>query len=246
MSITVTCPGCKKHFTVSDKFAGKSGPCKYCKTTITIPNITEKVVIHGGEAFADGGRDAKGKLILKPLTRARRSFDQNKALFICIGVLTVILIAWILGKSIDLNQNWLIAAAGLCLVTPVLVGGLYPAIKKEEMLESIHGFEFYWRTAVISLVYAGIWGAITYLMNIGALSYQTPIAWAIYTLVLAMFGAFMCMCFYELDWTTALFHTATFLCVTVFLRYVSGILWFSEVIINTGSGNAPPPPPPIP
>ena len=30
MAITVTCPGCHKKFVVSEKFAGKSGPCKYC------------------------------------------------------------------------------------------------------------------------------------------------------------------------------------------------------------------------
>ena len=37
MAIAVTCPSCKAKFTVSDKFAGKQGPCPKCKAPITIP-----------------------------------------------------------------------------------------------------------------------------------------------------------------------------------------------------------------
>ena len=34
MAIDVTCPSCHTRFQVSDKFAGKSGPCPKCKNTI--------------------------------------------------------------------------------------------------------------------------------------------------------------------------------------------------------------------
>jgi hypothetical protein len=37
MPILVTCPGCKAQFNVSEKFAGKQGPCPKCKAVITIP-----------------------------------------------------------------------------------------------------------------------------------------------------------------------------------------------------------------
>lgn len=37
MPILVTCPGCKAQFNVSDKFAGKQGPCPKCKAVISIP-----------------------------------------------------------------------------------------------------------------------------------------------------------------------------------------------------------------
>ena len=39
MSIIVVCPGCKKSFKVSDKYAGKSGACPNpdCKATIKVP-----------------------------------------------------------------------------------------------------------------------------------------------------------------------------------------------------------------
>ena len=247
MAITVTCPGCHKKFVVSEKFAGKSGPCKYCKTIIQSPKevpAAEKVVIHGGESFSSGGKNAQGKLVLKPLGRSEKKFSAVHAVIITVGVLGAVIATYILGKVVNLNENWLVAAAGLCVVTPLIVGGLYPLVKKDEMLESIHGFDFYWRTGVISLVYVGMWAAVSYLMYLGILSAQAPTMWAICSIVLAAFGTFMCMCFYELEWGNALFHTLAFICVTLFLRYIAGIIWFSQVVIESAAGkNAPPPPP---
>ena len=247
MSITVTCPGCHKKFVVSEKFAGKSGPCKYCKTIIHIPNevpAAEKVVIHGGQTFSSGGKNAQGKLVLKPLERSEKKFNRVRAIIITAGILGALLATFILGKVFNLNENFLIAAAGLCVVTPLIVGGLYPLVKKDEMLESIHGFDFYWRTGVISLVYAGMWAALSYLMYTRTLTSQTPTMWAICTIALVLFGIFMCMCFYELEWGNAVFHTLAFVLVTLLLRYLAGIVWFSQVVIESAAGkNAPPPPP---
>ena len=247
MAITVTCPGCHKKFVVSEKFAGKSGPCKYCKTIIHIPNevpAAEKVVIHGGQTFSSGGKNAQGKLVLKPLERDVKKFNRVRAIFVTAGILGALIATFVLGKVFNLNENFLIAAAGLCVVTPLIVGGLYPLVKKDEMLESIHGYDFYWRTGVISVVYAGMWGTLSYLMYLGTLSSQTPTMWAICTIALVLFGIFMCMCFYELEWGNAAFHTLAFVLVTLLLRYLAGIVWFSQVVVESAAGkNAPPPPP---
>src|SRR5664280_2030892 len=67
MSITVVCPGCRKSFQVSDKFAGKSGPCPNCKRKLQVPLKTEEVKVHTPEAFAGGGRSTSGKLVIKPV-----------------------------------------------------------------------------------------------------------------------------------------------------------------------------------
>jgi hypothetical protein len=69
MSIIVVCPGCLKSFKVSDKFAGKSGPCPKCKRTLQVPTKETEVKIHVPEAFAGGGKSAAGKLITKPIAR---------------------------------------------------------------------------------------------------------------------------------------------------------------------------------
>ena len=62
MPIPVICPGCKASFRVSDKFAGKTGPCPKCKTTIKIPEAvpqTEQVVIKGAKSLPGRARTPK-------------------------------------------------------------------------------------------------------------------------------------------------------------------------------------------
>jgi hypothetical protein len=66
MAIDVTCASCKTRFQVSDKFAGKQGPCPKCKKIITVPSKSDEVVIHVPES---GPKDSKGKLVLKPIAR---------------------------------------------------------------------------------------------------------------------------------------------------------------------------------
>ena len=67
MAIDVTCAGCKTRFQVSDKFAGKQGPCPKCKKIITVPSKKDEVVIHAPEV--SGPKDSKGQLVLKPIAR---------------------------------------------------------------------------------------------------------------------------------------------------------------------------------
>lgn len=66
MAIDVTCASCKTRFQVSDKFAGKQGPCPKCKKIITVPSKKDEVVIHVPET---GPKDSKGQLVLKPIGR---------------------------------------------------------------------------------------------------------------------------------------------------------------------------------
>ncbi len=76
MPISVVCPSCQARFSVSEKFAGKQGPCPKCKKPITVPNApTEEVTIHAPEDFAGGAttvaKDAKGRSVLKPISRKK-------------------------------------------------------------------------------------------------------------------------------------------------------------------------------
>ena len=67
MPIQVTCPGCLSRFTVSDKYAGKKGPCPKCKKEIMVPDKAQEVVIHAPEV--SGPKDSKGVAVLKPIKR---------------------------------------------------------------------------------------------------------------------------------------------------------------------------------
>src|SRR5262245_16222518 len=91
MPIQVTCPGCHKRFTVSDKSAGQKGPCPKCKTVIQIPDKSEEVVIHAPEDF--GPKDAKGTAVLKPITRSEAKFSTTAAVLIGVAVVAILVVA---------------------------------------------------------------------------------------------------------------------------------------------------------
>ena len=85
MSILVVCPGCRKSFKVSDRFAGKSGPCPSCKATIQVPTKSEEVKVHAPTAFADGGRSTTGQLLTKPIARKETRLGPVMAVAIGAG-----------------------------------------------------------------------------------------------------------------------------------------------------------------
>jgi len=66
-TIRVTCAKCHTRFNVSEKFAGKEGPCPKCKTKIKIPAKTDEVVVH--EPEMSGPKTRTGESVLKPIRR---------------------------------------------------------------------------------------------------------------------------------------------------------------------------------
>ncbi|NND99518.1 MAG: hypothetical protein HKN47_19560, partial [Pirellulaceae bacterium] len=87
MPIQVTCPKCLKRFQVSDKFAGKEGPCPNCKHVIKVPDASEEVVIHA--PADDAPKDKSGKSVLKPITRQETDVTRNGLLITCGCILGV-------------------------------------------------------------------------------------------------------------------------------------------------------------
>ena len=98
MSIIVVCPGCRKSFKVSDKFAGKSGPCPSCNRPLQIPTKAEEVKVHAPEAFSGGGKSAAGKLITKPIARINAKFRPATTAAIAAAVL-VVFVATVAGPA---------------------------------------------------------------------------------------------------------------------------------------------------
>ena len=98
MAISVVCPSCLKRFNVSDKFAGKSGPCPKCKATIQVP--AAEVKIHVPEQFATGGRTRTGKLATKPIAREEVKLHPLTAAIIAALAILIVLAAWAGGRSI--------------------------------------------------------------------------------------------------------------------------------------------------
>ncbi len=87
MAIQIICPGCHKRFKVSDKFAGKTGPCPQCKTSIKIPLKSEEVVVHAPEEF--GPKGDSGEAVLKPIARQETRLTAPMIAGIVGGILLV-------------------------------------------------------------------------------------------------------------------------------------------------------------
>lgn len=98
MPINVVCPGCHSRWSVSDKFAGKQGPCPKCKTVMTIPKASEEVKIHAPDDYG-GAKSTTGKLVLKPIAREVVKLNTNWVLAIGAAALITAGLAYILGRA---------------------------------------------------------------------------------------------------------------------------------------------------
>ena len=90
MAIDVTCTKCHTRFQVSEKFAGKSGPCPKCKNIIKIPDVKDQVVIHAPEVT--GPKDTTGQPVFKPITRTEVKL-QAPQIALIVGSVVVVLVA---------------------------------------------------------------------------------------------------------------------------------------------------------
>src|SRR6478736_6316763 len=95
MPIDVTCAGCKTRFQVSEKFAGKKGPCPKCKSIIQIPSLKEQVKIE--EPQPVGGKTKTGQPVFRPIGRTETKLSREQAIAIGGAVSVVVLGALIIG-----------------------------------------------------------------------------------------------------------------------------------------------------
>jgi hypothetical protein len=225
MPITVLCPSCKSRFNVSDKFAGKQGPCPKCKATITIPKLEEQVQIHAPEEYAAGGKDAKGRPVSKPIARVETKFKPKVAAAIGGVTLVAFLVAYLLGDyqwEIYSQETWLAALLrflSLLVIAPPIVAGAYTFLSDPE-LEPYRGLQLWKRAALCSLAYVAIWIGCWYIP--GDIVTQ-PAIWLFFAPPIILLGsavAFVCL---DLDFQNSAFHYSFFLLVTLALLFAAGL-----------------------
>lgn len=238
MAINVVCPGCLKRFKVSDRFAGMKGPCPNCNTIIDIPKAAVK--IHGGEDFDQGGRTITGKLILKPIDRLDMDFSPTQAALICAGVLTVLLVAMMLGSmKLDIVVRDWIGCIGLFLIAfPLSLFG-YQLLRDPEELFMLTGVDLLRKTAVAGAVYAVLW-----------MLFET-VAWylnADLVFIWIYFAVFACMAMLathamlDINLGNAMLHFLIFAFVVIVLRWAIGLGWLWLVAETVRHGGVPPAP----
>jgi hypothetical protein len=220
MAITVLCPGCKKRFSVHDKFAGKKGPCPKCKTIIEVPAKTEEVVVHAPEEF--GPKSASGRATLKPIARADTQVSPVLTVLIVAAALVTLVAAWLL-RSPDGQVSWLWLALGAVGLGPPLAWGGYAFLRDDE-LEPYRGREAWLRVGICGLLYAAVWGLVAFVSASAfggkpfGVEYMALVLPAM--VALGAFGAWVSL---ELDLGVGALHFGLYLAVTVVLRLIMNL-----------------------
>jgi predicted Zn finger-like uncharacterized protein len=224
MAIDVTCPSCHTRFQVSEKFAGKSGPCPKCKKTIKVPELKEQVVIHAPEV--SGPVDSKGVAVLKPIARTEVRLSAPLIAGIVGSVLLVLIAAFALRVAYPGGAApAVITILGAVLLGPPLAFAGYTFLRDDE-LEPYRGLEVLVRSLACGLAFAAIWGA--YWLVFWYLE-QTP-NWQVMAAavpVMVALGAFTSQASFEFELPTGALHYSLYLIATVLLRFILGldILW---------------------
>jgi hypothetical protein len=225
MPISVVCPGCKARFNVSEKFAGKKGPCPKCKVVITIPEPTqEDVKIHVPEQFAAGGKDSKGRAVLKPIARVETKVKPVVAVGIAGATVLALAIAVML-RFMELGNSVPVIAVGLAVITGPLVFAAYTFLRDDE-LEPYRGRALVIRVGLCAAAYALLWAAYWPLPAYGVLSGEAW-QWVFVAPIFISLGAGAAWATLDLDFGSAAMHYCFFLLVCLVLRFALGIppLW---------------------
>lgn len=224
MPLTIVCPGCKKRFTVSEKFAGQKGPCPKCKVEITIPAVGDEIVIHA----PDSGtlKDSKGRSVSKPILREETKFSPKIAAGIAAAVIVVLILAIILKRGPDDDPiPAIIPILGALLFAPPIVLGGYTFLQNDE-LEPYAGTDLWIRVASCGAAYAFIWGAFWFLSSQLGPFNVTQLVFILPPLVFA--GAFAAYASLDLDYMMGLVHYGFYLLVTGGLALFIGIEMFAS------------------
>jgi hypothetical protein len=223
MPIQVVCPGCKKRFEVSDKFAGKQGPCPQCKGIIKVPEKTVEVVIHAPDTPSAPGKVAVGGPVFKPITRKYLNASPAVWVGVIAGVAVVFLVALVLGSGHNATDNqvsWIILALGSIVLAPPLSMAGYIFLRDGDA-EPLRGPGLWLRIGIVALVYAVLWGALGFLKPLWGIDPTEAIplpALLIIIPVLLGMGGLAAFAALELDYTSGVLHYGLFLGITVLLR----------------------------
>ena len=223
MPIAVICPGCRAQFRVSEKFAGKEGPCPKCKAKITIP-LVDEVKIHTPEEAVP--TEAGGKAITatgtpRPVARTKRELKALPALVIGGATIVVLVVAWLGGDLIQ--QTAAARITGLLLVSLPLAAAGY-AVLREEELEPYRGQELLLRATLCAAGYALLWGIFWYLPDD---AFGSNLNWLFIAPPFVLVGAGIAFGCFDLPFQEALLHYAFYVLASLVLRWLVGMphLW---------------------
>ena len=220
MPIRVTCPGCHTRFNVSDKFAGKEGPCPKCKKVIKVPDKSEEVVIHAPENL--GPADTQGRPVLKPIERNETNLSQVQIVLVVAVIIGFFALAFMMRIMSGDKQNFpafLLWLGAIGIAVPV-VFSTYSFLKDQE-LGSFTGSELWMRVGICSAVYAALWFAMP-LMEYAFDGYELG-SWASALGAMIGLGAAASMLMLDFDYLMGLVHASIYYGICIIGRLIVGI-----------------------
>jgi hypothetical protein len=238
MSIRVTCPGCHTRFNVSEKFAGKEGPCPKCKAKIRIPAATEEVVIHEPEI---GPKDRTGRAVLKPISRKDTKLSGVHITLIAALVVAFFAIAGIVRLIIEDKSSIsesVLAVAALVLAFPVVYAA-YTFLRDQE-LGSFWGRELWTRVGICSALYAALWAAMPVSEFAFGGKYELG-TWLFALGAMLGIGGAVGMLALDFDYIFGLLHYGMYLGCCLIGRWVAGLQVFPGTLDQQRSPSLPSP-----
>jgi len=221
MSIQVVCTGCKTRFSVSEQYAGRTGPCPKCKKSITIPKpAVESVVIHEPERVA-GPATAPGAIPLRPLPKRDRPVPLVRIVGALAAILSMLIGSWVAGRAWGGGgPPWIIQGlAALIVAIPCVLMG-YAMVRNRD-LDPWRGRDLITRVAICAAVYAGLWAIRGFLPDE---TVQEMWQWFVVGPFFVFAGALAALASLELDWGPAVVHYSFYILVTASMRWLAGLV----------------------
>ncbi len=218
MAIQVICPGCRSTFTVSDKFAGRTGPCPKCKKPITVPSdAVKEVKIHGPEEEAR----LPGRAPTTPIVFVEQPIPKAVYAAVVVGAVVAMILAFAARFVWGNGQTplWLLAStAGLVAMPCAWIG--YEIVRDRD-LAPYRGRSLVIRTAICGAVYALLW-AVRGFLPPDLTSDMWP--WVYLAPPFMVAGALAALATLDLDWGTGVAHYSLYVMFTALLRWLAGFM----------------------
>ena len=222
MAIRVTCNKCHTRFNVSEKFAGKEGPCPKCKTKIRVPMPADEVKIEAPKR--KGPTDTKGRAIVDPILRKDTVLSSVQIALLVAGMIGFLALAFGM-RFAELKPEdstwWGLLGLGALLFAVPLIFVTYHIIRDNE-LEPFSGFQLWKRIAICSAVFAVTW----ILLPAAAYAFDGQYfigSWALASVAMFAAGAVASMGCFEFDWLLGVVHYGLYFAVAIVGRFLAGL-----------------------
>ena len=223
MAIHVICPGCLARFEVSDRFAGKRGPCPKCGHIIEIPK--ENIVVHAPDEIMVEGKKTVNPDLIRPIEQKTVPFVQTALLVNLVVAIAVLVIALVFHFIPTGPVTWVVGGLLLFVVAFPLVKYGYMMVRDPNDLEIFLGGELTRKSAIAMVGFAFLW-----IVFEGILLFLNPGTWGVlYLIPVVLLAAFIPLVLFDMEYGNGLMLFAVFVIAIIILRglmiHPDGWIW---------------------